>query len=59
MLAPMLDVLEISKVVPLEMAAVVDNVVADTAELNVAKLVMVNAPIRVPPIIPVNVVPLA
>ena len=35
MLAPMLDVLEISNVVPLEIAAVVDNVVAETAAPNV------------------------
>jgi len=57
MLAPILEVLEIFKVVPLEIAAVVDNVVAVTAALNVVACEIVNASIRVPPIIPVNVVP--
>ena len=57
MFAPILEVLEISKVVPLEIAAVVDNVVAETAAWNVVACEIVNASIRVPPIIPVNVVP--
>ena len=56
-LAPILDVLDMFKVVPLEIAAVVDNVVAETAASNVVACEIVNASIRVPPIIPVNVVP--
>jgi len=50
-------VLDTFNVVPLEIAAVVDNVVAETAAPNVVACEIVNASIRVPPIIPVNVVP--
>ena len=49
--------LDTFNVVPLEIAAVVDKVVAETASLNVVACEIVNALIRVPPIIPVNVVP--
>ena len=38
MLAPILDVPVITKLVPLEIAAVVDNVVAETAAPNVVVL---------------------
>ena len=45
MLAPILDVPEITKLVPLEIAAVVDNVVAETAAWNVVACEIVNVSI--------------